>query len=369
MSTSAIIDVYSLERESMPEIILNLHMHTLYSDGSGSHNDIATAAMQSGIDAVIVTDHNIWVNGFAGYYKEGNKRVLLMVGEEIHDQARQPQKNHLLVFGANRELSTYASDPQLLLDAVATAGGLAFIAHPVDPAAPSVNQGDISWVDWNVQGFTGLELWNGFSEYKTRIKSKLHALFYAFFPNRIAQGPLPETVRRWEELLASGKKVVAIAGSDAHALPLRLGPIRRTIFPYGFHFSAVNTHVILPRPLANDAELDTAMILDALRLGHCFIGYDLPAPTRGFSMTAHGMQQIALMGDRLDSKGGVTIQIRLPMRTECTLLKDGKPVRTWHNHDLCTYITSQPGVYRVEAYINYLGSRRGWIYSNPVYVD
>ncbi len=103
------------------------------------------------MDAVIVTDHNVWVNGPAGYYNEGGKRVLLMVGEEIHDQARNPQKNHLLVFGAQREMATYAYDPQLLLDTVAKAGGLSFIAHPVDPAAPSVHEGDISWVDWNVQ--------------------------------------------------------------------------------------------------------------------------------------------------------------------------------------------------------------------------
>ncbi len=352
----------------MHEIIINLHMHTRYSDGTGSHKDIATAAMKTGLDAVIVTDHNLWVNGPAGYYKDGDKRVLLMVGEEIHDQARQPQKNHLLVFGANRELATYASDPQLLLDAVGTAGGLAFVAHPVDLAAPSVNEGDISWVDWDVHGFTGLELWNGFSEFKPRIKSKLHAVFYAYFPKRIAQGALPETISRWDDLLASGNKVVAIGGSDAHSFSMHLGPLKRTIFPYDFHFRTINTHVLLPRPLGNDAESDSTLILDALRQGHCFIGYDLPAPTRGFSMTAHGMQGTALMGDGLDSKGGVTFKIRLPRRTECILLRDGKPVRAWRNHDLCTYITSEPGVYRLEVFINYLGSKRGWIYSNPVYV-
>ena len=36
-----------------------LHMHTQYSDGSGSHRDIARAALRRGIDAVVVTDHNI----------------------------------------------------------------------------------------------------------------------------------------------------------------------------------------------------------------------------------------------------------------------------------------------------------------------
>ncbi len=350
------------------EIILNLHMHTLYSDGGGSQADITTAAMKAGLDAVIVTDHNVLVNGPAGYYKDGDRRVLLMVGEEIHDQARNPQKNHLLVFGAQLELATYAYDPQLLLDAVAKARGLSFIAHPVDPAAPSVHEGDISWVDWNVRGFTGLELWNGFSEFKPRIRSKLHAIYYAYFPRRIARGPLPEALRRWDELLSAGKKVVAIGGSDAHAHKMRLGPLRRTVFPYEFHFTTINTHVLLPRSLGTDAASDTSMILDALRQGHCFIGYDLPASTRGFHFIARGLEGIAQMGDDLSSKGGVTFQIRLPRRTECVLLKDGKPVRTWHTRDLGTYITTEPGVYRVEVYIHYLGRRRGWIYSNPVYV-
>ena len=75
------------------------------------------------------------------------------------------------------------------------------------------------------------------------------------------------------------------------------------------------------------------------------------------------------MGDELTSKGGVTLQIHLPRIAECVLLKDGKPVRTWHKHDLCTFIATEPGIYRVEVYIQYLGRRRGWIFSNPVYVN
>jgi hypothetical protein len=353
----------------MHEVVLNLHMHTRYSDGAGTHADITAAAMKSGLDVVIVTDHNVLVNGFAGYKKAGDRQVLMMVGEEIHDQARNPQKNHLLVFGAQRELATYAYDTQLLLDAVAREGGLAFLAHPVDLAAPSVHEGDISWVDWNVRGFTGLELWNGFSEFKPRIKSMLHAIYFVYFPNRIARGPEPESLRRWDELLSTGKKVVAIGGSDAHAHVMHLGLLQRKVFPYEFHFKAINTHVLLPHPLDTDAVADTNMVLEALRQGHCFIGYDLPAPTRGFNFIARGLESTAQMGDDLNCKGGVTFQIRLPMITECVLLKDGKPVRTWHKHDLCTYITTEPGIYRVEVYIQYLGRRRGWIFSNPVYVS
>src|SRR5512145_1764300 len=114
----------------MHEIVVNLHMHTRYSDGSGTHKDIAQAAIQTGLDAVIVTDHNTLVQGMEGYYRFGPSRVLLLVGEEIHDQDRVPQKNHLLVFNANRDLASLADDPQTLINGVRDAGGICFIAHP-----------------------------------------------------------------------------------------------------------------------------------------------------------------------------------------------------------------------------------------------
>ncbi|MDD2922891.1 MAG: PHP domain-containing protein, partial [Anaerolineales bacterium] len=143
----------------MPEVIVNLHMHTRYSDGSGVHRDIARAGIAAEVDAVIVTDHNILVNGFEGYYKEKNKKVLVLIGEEVHDQARDPQKNHLLVFGTERELANFADNPQRLIDHVRESGGLAFLAHPDDPAAPLFKETDISWEDWSVQNYHGIELW------------------------------------------------------------------------------------------------------------------------------------------------------------------------------------------------------------------
>ena len=352
----------------MHELVVNLHMHTPYSDGHGSHTEIAQSALKAGIDVVIVTDHNVWVDGPSGYYHDGDNHVLMMIGEEIHDQTRDPQKNHLLVFGVNREMATLASDPQRLIDEVIKAGGLAFIAHPTDPAAPAFNEPDISWVDWEVQGYTGIELWNALSEFKSLLKSQLHAIFYAYFPKHIARGPLEPTMQKWDELLINGKKIVAIGGSDAHALPGSLGPIHRTLFPYEFHFQSVNTHLLTPNPLTGDSTHDQSLILEAFQSGHVFIGYDLPARTDGFKFTANGEGETAQMGDEISLKNGVTLQIRLPQRTECHLLKNGKIVKSWSQRENCTYITNEPGVYRVEVYIHYMGIRRGWIFSNPIYV-
>jgi hypothetical protein len=352
----------------MPEIRLNLHMHTSYSDGTGTHADIARAALESGLDAVIVTDHNVLVQGPEGYYGDDEQRVLLLIGEEVHDRTREPQKNHLLVFGAEEEMTSHARDPRLLVEAVQKAGGLSFLAHPVDPAAPAVDQPDISWVDWDIIDFTGIELWNGFSEFKSLLKSKAHALYYAYQPELVARGPFQETIQIWDKLLSTGKKIVAVGGSDAHALHSRMGPLRRTLFPYSFHFQAINTHLSLPAPLSGDVEEDKKMIYDALRNGHAFIGYDLPASTDGFRFYARGKYKSADMGDEISPVGGVTLQISLPLRTECLLKKDGEIIKQWANREVCTYITTDPGVYRVEATIDFKGQQRGWIYSNPIYV-
>ncbi len=352
----------------MHELIANLHMHTRYSDGSGSHSDIAAAALAAGVDVVIVTDHNVWTQGFEDYCRKDGKSVLMLIGEEVHNQARLPQKSHLLVLGCNREMARHADDPQNLVDRIREIGGLSFIAHPKDPALPLFHEDDISWEDWNVTGYTGIELWNGLSELKSRIKTLLDAAFYGYFPQYLAHAPLPEVLERWDRLLAEDRRVVAIGGSDAHALNIRLGVLRRVIYPYEFHFRAINTHLLVPEPLSGDLVGDRKMVYQAFQHGHCFVGYDLPAPTRGFRFTAQGKNGAAIMGDEVEMDSAITLQIRLPFRTECNLLKDGRALKTWTSHEVCTHITREPGVYRVECYLQYLGKRRGWIYSNPIYL-
>jgi len=352
----------------MNEIVINLHIHTRYSDGHCNHAEICNAAIDCGLDAIITTDHNVLVQGINRYHEQKGKKVLLLTGEEVHDQGRESQKNHLLVLGAGTEVATYAENTQELINYVKSSGGLSFIAHPIDPALPLFNETDISWVDWSVTGYDGIELWNGLSELKTVIGNRFDAIKYGFFPRLLAHNPLPEILKIWDDLLNKGNKIVAIGGSDSHGIPMTMGPFKRTIFPYHYHFSSINTHLLIPHELTGNSEMDSKSIYTALKKGNAFIGYDLPQDTRGFSFMANSHNSTTLMGDEVRlSNEPVSLEITLPKKGEINLLRDGEIIKTESTSKML-YHTSDPGVYRVEVYRKYLFKRRGWIFSNPIYV-
>ena len=349
---------------SIYEYTGNLHVHTPYSDGEALHAEVAQAAAKAGLDFIVVTDHNVWVNGCEGYYD----KVLLLVGEEIHDVRRQPQANHLLVYGAEAELAPLASDPQGLIDEVSQRGGICYLAHPFEYRSPiSPDLAAIPWADWDVTGYTGLEIWNYMSEFKALARSKLAVVLYAYFPALGIAGPFRATLRQWDRLMSQGKRIAAIGGADAHGSTYSLGPLRRVIFPYEHLFRCVNTHVLTNRPLNGLLEHDKPLVYDALRAGHTWVGYDLLASTAGFRFHAHSGANRALMGDEMARAGATIFEVHTPHSADVRLLLNGRvTARTRGKH--LRYTTAEPGVYRVEVYRQYQLGRRGWIFSSPIYV-
>ncbi len=349
---------------SIYEYTGNPHVHTSYSDGVALHAEVARAAAEAGLDFVIVTDHNVWVNGCEGYYEQ----VLLLVGEEIHDVRRQPQANHLLAYNAEDELAPSASDPQRLIDEVNRRGGLCYLAHPYEYGSPlSPDLDAIPWVDWDVTGYAGFEIWNYMSEFKALMRNKLAAVLYAYFPALGIMGPFRAVLRQWDQLLCQGKRIAAIGGADAHGNTYSLGPLRRVVFPYEHLFRCVNTHIITARPLSGHLEHDKPLVYDALRAGHTWVGYDLPAPTAGFRFHARSGTNHAMMGDELVRTGATIFEIQTPHSANIRLLLNGRMIVRASGKYL-KHTTADPGVYRVEVYRRYRLGRRGWIFSSPIYV-
>ena len=349
---------------SIYEYAGNLHVHTPYSDGQALHAEVAQAAAKAGLDFVIVTDHNVWVDGIERHYD----KVLLLVGEEIHDVRRQPQSNHLLVYNAESELATLAADPQGLINEANQRGGLCFLAHPYEYRSPlSPDLDAIPWVDWNVTGYAGLEIWNYMSEFKALAHSKLSALLYAYFPALGISGPFRITLRQWDQLLSQGRRVAAIGGSDAHGDTYSLGPLRRVVFSYEHLFRCVNTHIITERPFNGTLEHDKKLVYDALRAGHAWVGYDLLASTAGFRFNARSINNYATMGDELKRTGASRFDVHTPYGGDIRLLCNGRVVARARGRKL-EYTTADPGAYRVEVYRRHRLGHRGWIFSNPIYV-
>ena len=355
-------------------------MHTPYSDGEKWHAEIAQDAIRAGLDFIVVTDHNVWVDGLEGYYENGEGRVLLLAGEEVHNVRRRPQGNHFLVYGAEKEMSCYADEPQRLIEATHEAGGYGFLAHPHEKDLPLFGEGNLGWHDWDIDGYTGLEIWNYMSGLKnllaaaleklpvrSQLLGRLAAARIALDPDKHVVGPEPETLALWDELLAQGKQVPAIGNSDAHGTPMSLGPLKRTIYPYEFLFRAVNTHILTTKALNGDPAHDKELILRSVSRGRSWIGYDRAFPTRGFRFTGHGVDK-GLLGDRIQLDAGATLQVRTPKRCRIKLIRNGESVAEAENETNMTFIPVDPGAYRVECFMEFRGRERGWIYSNPIYL-
>jgi len=359
------VDMLQVNRTSLYEYVGNPHAHTSYSsDSAALHGEIAQAAAGAGLNFVIVTDHNVWVDGCEDYYG----RVLLLVGEEIHDVRRQPQGNHLLAYNVDEELTPFADDPQRLIDEATRRGGSTFLAHPHDYPSPlSPDLYARPWHDWDVKGFTGIEIWNYASEFKGLLRSRLTTAIYSRHPSWGIAGPYAATLRRWDELLALGMRVAALGGADAHGYALPPGKEGQSLLSYSYLFGCVNTHILAQRPLSGVFEQDKQLVHKALREGHTWVGYDLIAPTTGFSFKARSGPNEASVGDELKRTGAVVMQVHTPRRAEIRLLRDGKVVRRKRGEHL-RYTTADAGVYRVEAYLQHQMLSRGWIFSSPIYV-
>ena len=100
-----------------------IHIHTLYSDGGGTFEDVARVANQQHLDYLIVTDHNTLKpldDGKQGWHG----MTLVLVGEEISTPG-----GHFLALNVRTDISRH-QPTQDIIDEVNRQGGLGFIAHP-----------------------------------------------------------------------------------------------------------------------------------------------------------------------------------------------------------------------------------------------
>ena len=321
----------------MRDLACVIHVHSTWSDGTGTVPQIMRAAKKSGVDVVLLTDHDnlrAREHGQEGWH-DG---VLLLVGEEI-----TPPTNHFLAFGTEEHTRKSGRTPAEVCDAVELAGGFGFAAHPFSEGSKVFKRRGIPFEDLDC--VKGLELWSFVNDTGEAIVRYRDVVRFLTSPNRFIDHPPARNLRRWDELNRA-RPVVAIGGLDAHQVGIRVGPwVPLRLMSYRRSFRHIRTHVWI------DGEPTRETVFAALREGRCYIAMDSLAPARGFTFATDGD----------------TLRVRLPREARIRLLRDGTEVATVSTREL-DHPVAGPGAYRVEAYLPAYGRERTWILSNPIYI-
>ncbi len=345
----------------MEELVGAIHMHSVFSDGSGKVSEIANFADEVGLDFIILTDHNTLRALHEGYEKwYGN--TLCLVGCEINDREN---KNHYLAFGIDETFSTRLS-AKSYVKKVKESGGIGFLAHPHEKRNHMKEHPPYPWVEWDTKDFTGIEIWNHMSEWMENLteQNKYQAFLH---PLRTIAKPQTETLELWDKLSLE-RLVVGIGGVDAHAHKYNmLGFLEVEIFPYKVLFKSIRTHVLLEKPIdvENSPEkIKSAkkQIYESLANGRCFFANDYHADSRGFTFYAESGGKKFEMGDSIITPNKVTLHILIPEKNAVIkIIHNGKKAKEIES-DKVSFEVKNPGVYRVEVSIH----NKAWIYSNHI---
>jgi hypothetical protein len=337
----------------MPEYVGAVHLHSCYSDGSGTVREITAAARRAGLDFVVLTDHDT-LRPAEDRWDGWHDGVLVVVGVEVTCQFR----SHIVVFGA-REVAALRFKPlaRVLFD-LQNQGAVAFVAHahPAHIMGFSMKAGELT--DWEVAGFAGVELWSFMHDICDGMAPWRIPSFIRNWPQRV-RGPNATTVAHWDRVTAR-RRFPAIGSLDNHAFIVP--GLGATILSYEDGFRTLRTHVLAQE--CTGRRDDARLITDTLCRGRAFLALDMVAPATGFRFEADGRRGDHLqMGDEATWAGPAVLEVRSPVEAELTLLRAGRPVAETVGTAL-RYTAEAPGVYRAEARLG----GKPWVYTNPIYL-
>ena len=342
-----------------------IHLHSAYSfDGRTPVAEILSAAKKSRVDFLLLTDHSTLKarkDGFEGWH-DG---TLLIVGEEI-----APRFNHYLAFQIEESVVNVQDlpdmPPQDYINRVRNQGGIGFIAHPDHEGTQLFHVKHYPWTDWSVNGYTGLGIWDFMTDWQNSLSGYLRAVLSYAFPAFFLRGPSPATLARWD-VLTKERRVVGIGELDNHDTLKRILGLNVPIFPYGRVFRLIRTHILTETRLSGNSHADTATLFNALKNGRVFVALDYYRSSAGFSVFLTEEGRCATLGDEFALHHSAAIKVSVPYKARIRIIRNGNLYHQVTGKDLSVKI-SEPGVYRIEAYLKVFSRYHPWIFSNPLYV-
>lgn len=345
-----------------------MHIHTKRSDGGGTPEQVAAAAARAGLQFIILTDHGDGTRTpMRPAYHSG---VLVIDAVEISGE-----DGHVVALGLPKTTYPLGGEVRDIVEDVERLGAMSVAAHPGSPKP------GLRWTEWT-SPFSGLEWLNGDSESRDeRWLGLARALFS--YPFRATESlatllDRPDAVlRRWDDLTAR-RRVVGVAGTDAHArldvrgdesggrlamLPIPgYEPMFRT-------FSVTAAGVTMTR----DPDRDSTAVLDAIRHGRVYSTVDALATPAAVSFYAVRGEVSTAMGDFVPDKGGeveLRVESNAPPGSHIVLMKDGEAAVTADGPSLRRVVPASRAVYRTEIQLNGAPGDPPipWVVTNPIYV-
>jgi hypothetical protein len=350
----------TLENPRYKDLAGAIHVHTsLGGHSSATFEELIDGAR--GLDFVVLTEHTSASIDTAAMTLNGTHGGVLFVGGnelDTHSSDRLLMVPGTAEAYARRNTKTWEFLPPFQKE-----GRLAFVTYPE------------RFSSWDTT-FDGIEVFN--------LNSNLSKVSYGlFFLDALwSYGKYPELtvathlsrpdayLQKYDEV-ARTRRITLFAGSDAHSnigfhlLADDAGNkfLSLKFDDYATIFRIVKTHVLL----AADQALSQETLLEALKQGHCYIGFDALGETKGFSFSAGEK----IMGDEVTLAELPSLKVALPRKARIVLFKDGSRISEAPDAKEMTFQPKERGSYRVEVFLDSLGkpfNRLPWIISNPIYV-